>query len=110
MTTQTFEDSIEQLEKIVALLQSGDLPLDKALELFEQGVHLSRQCQSQLEAAERKVDVLLREKGELKTAPFDTLQRTADNWSGASRGGINDQINVDDLESGVGSDDDEEPF
>lgn len=71
MSTHKFEESISQLERIVAQLQSGELPLDRALELFEQGVQLSRQCQSQLEAAERKVEILLREKGELKTAPFD---------------------------------------
>lgn len=77
MSTQKFEESISQLERIVAQLQSGELPLDRALELFEQGVQLSRQCQSQLEAAERKVEILLREKGELKTAPFDSEPASA---------------------------------
>ncbi|NDD65248.1 MAG: exodeoxyribonuclease VII small subunit [Acidobacteria bacterium] len=72
MSIQTFEESIAQLEKIVAQLQSGELPLDRALELFEQGVRLSRQCQSQLEQAERKVEILLQEKGELRTASFES--------------------------------------
>lgn len=70
--TASFEDSIQRLEKIVAQLQSGDLPLDQALKLFEEGVGLSRQCQSQLEVAERKVELLLREKGELRLAPFES--------------------------------------
>jgi exodeoxyribonuclease VII small subunit len=68
----SFEDSIVRLEKIVAQLQSGDLPLDRALELFEEGVGLSRQCQAQLEVAERKVELLLREKGELRLTPFES--------------------------------------
>ena len=70
-TVRTFEDSITALERIVGQLQSGDLPLDRALCLFEEGVALSRQCQSQLEAAERKVEILLREKGDIRLAPFE---------------------------------------
>lgn len=67
-----FEESLGSLEKIVAQLESGDLPLERALEIFEDGVGLARRCQAQLEEAERKVEVLLRERGEIKTAPFDT--------------------------------------
>jgi exodeoxyribonuclease VII small subunit len=67
-----FEESLGALEKIVAQLESGDLPLERALEIFEDGVGLARRCQSQLEEAERKVEVLLRERGEIKTIPFDT--------------------------------------
>ena len=70
-TVRTFEDSIAALERIVGQLQSGDLPLDRALGLFEEGVALSRQCQAQLEAAERKVEILLREKGDIRLAPFE---------------------------------------
>ena len=67
-----FEESLGALEKIVAQLESGDLPLERALEIFEDGVGLARRCQSQLEEAERKVEVLLRERGEVKTVPFET--------------------------------------
>lgn len=67
-----FEESLSSLEKIVAQLESGDLPLEHALEIFEDGVGLARRCQTQLEEAERKVEVLLRERGEIKTVPFDT--------------------------------------
>lgn len=67
-----FEESLGALEKIVAQLESGELPLERALEIFEDGVGLARRCQSQLEEAERKVEVLLRERGEIKTVPFDT--------------------------------------
>lgn len=68
---QSFEVSLTTLEKIVAQLESGDLPLERALQLFEEGVVLARRCQSQLEEAERKVELLLRERGEIKTVPFE---------------------------------------
>ncbi len=68
---QNFETSLASLEQIVAQLESGDLPLERALELFEEGVGLARNCQSQLEDAERKVEMLLRERGEIKLVPFD---------------------------------------
>ncbi len=74
-----FEESLGALEKIVAQLESGDLPLERALEIFEDGVGLARRCQSQLEEAERKVEVLLRERGEIKTVPFDTRFENAFN-------------------------------
>jgi exodeoxyribonuclease VII small subunit len=72
-----FEESLDALEKIVAQLESGELPLERALEIFEDGVGLARRCQSQLEEAERKVEVLLRERGEIKTVPFDTKVENA---------------------------------
>ena len=68
---QSFEASLASLEQIVAHLESGDLPLERALELFEEGVALARRCQSQLGDAERKVEMLLRERGEIKVTPFD---------------------------------------
>jgi exodeoxyribonuclease VII small subunit len=68
---QSFETSLASLEQIVAQLESGDLPLERALALFEEGVGLARRCQSQLEEAERKVEMLLRERGEIKVVPFE---------------------------------------
>jgi len=69
---QSFESSLASLERIVAQLESGDLPLERSLELFEEGVALARRCQSQLGDAERKVEMLLRERGEIKVAPFES--------------------------------------
>ncbi|HSB11626.1 MAG TPA: exodeoxyribonuclease VII small subunit [Blastocatellia bacterium] len=61
MTTEkSFEASLDELEQIVRQLEAGDLPLDRSLELFEQGVRLSRECQKRLDEAERKVEILLR--------------------------------------------------
>ncbi|MEP7337390.1 MAG: exodeoxyribonuclease VII small subunit [Acidobacteriota bacterium] len=73
-----FETSLSTLERIVAQLESGDLPLERALELFEEGVGLAGQCQSQLQEAERKVELLLRERGEIKVVPFDTDSQSAE--------------------------------
>ncbi len=56
-----FEASLASLEKIVRELERGDLPLEKSLELFEQGVKLSRECQERLNQAERRIEVLLRD-------------------------------------------------
>ena len=59
--TKSFEASLEALEQIVHELEKGDLPLEKSLELFEQGISLSRQCQERLSQAERRIEVLLRD-------------------------------------------------
>ena len=58
---RTFEASLEALEQIVRQLESGDLPLEKSLELFEQGIRLSRECQERLGQAERRIEILLRD-------------------------------------------------
>jgi len=58
---KSFEASLEALEQIVHELEHGDLPLEKSLELFEQGINLSRQCQERLSQAERRIEVLLRD-------------------------------------------------
>ncbi|HEY3135804.1 MAG TPA: exodeoxyribonuclease VII small subunit [Blastocatellia bacterium] len=69
---KSFEASLEELEQIVRQLESGDLPLDRSLELFEQGVRLSRECQKRLDEAERKVEILVRSNdGAYKPVPFE---------------------------------------
>jgi exodeoxyribonuclease VII small subunit len=57
----SFEAQLAQLERIVRELERGDLPLERSLELFEQGVRLSRECQERLNEAERRIEVLLRD-------------------------------------------------
>ena len=56
---KTFEESVMELEKIVAELESGDVTLDESLSLFERGIKLSKSCQKMLDAAEKKVSVLM---------------------------------------------------
>ena len=55
----SFEGSLVSLEKIVRELEHGDLPLERSLELFEEGVRLSRECQERLNHAERRIELLL---------------------------------------------------
>ncbi len=71
LKVKDFESALKSLEEIVSQLEGGDLTLDRALELFEQGVKLSRFCSDRLEEAERKVEVLTRAAdGTMKEAPF----------------------------------------
>lgn len=56
---KNFEQSVEELEKIVSALEKGETGLDESLKLFEQGMKLSKDCQSMLDKAEQKVTVLL---------------------------------------------------
>jgi exodeoxyribonuclease VII small subunit len=59
--SSSFEAQLALLERIVRELERGDLPLERSLELFEQGVRLSRQCQERLSEAERRIEVLLQD-------------------------------------------------
>jgi len=66
-----FEDCLQQLEKIVEQLEKGDLSLEQSLKLFEDGVRLSNSCRQELEAAEGKVEILVKHGGKLKPEPFE---------------------------------------
>ena len=69
---KTFESSLEELERIVRELEQGELTLEKSLELFEQGVKLSRACQERLNEAERRIEILTRDnQGRPTIRPFD---------------------------------------
>lgn len=58
MNEPTFEDTLGQLEALVARLEAGDLPLEESLRAFEEGVRLARVCAARLEAAEQRVRLL----------------------------------------------------
>lgn len=66
-----FEDCLQQLEKIVEQLERGDLPLEESLKLFEEGMRLSGFCRKELESAEGKVEILLKQNGKLQAEPFE---------------------------------------
>ena len=71
MNIKDFESALKSLEEIVTQLEGGDLTLDRALELFEEGVKISRFCNSKLEEAQRKVEMLTRTAGgNLVETPF----------------------------------------
>lgn len=57
------EKSLTDLEEIVDELESGDLPLEKAMKKFEEGIKLTRGCQAALKEAEQKVEILLKSAG-----------------------------------------------
>ena len=67
---ETFESCLDELEKVVRELEGGDLALERSLELFERGMGLSDSCRKQLEAAETRVDMLIRNAGKLTAEPF----------------------------------------
>lgn len=67
-----FEDALKRLEEIVDALEKGDVPLEKSLKTFEEGVKFSRLCNKMLDKAEKKVEILMRnEKGGLEAKPFE---------------------------------------
>ena len=69
-TVASFESSLDELEKVVKEMESGDLSLDRSLELFSRGIELSDSCRKQLEAAETRVEMLIRKEGAYQPEPF----------------------------------------
>jgi exodeoxyribonuclease VII small subunit len=72
---QPFEVSLDRLEKIVKELESGSPPLERSLELFAEGMQLAEQCRAQLEAAESRIEILVRRAGDKVTAEPFQLER-----------------------------------
>lgn len=100
MTNMTFEKALAELEQIVAKLEKGAVSLNDSLALFEKGVKLARFLRGELDKAERKVEILLRdEKGGMKTEDFDA-DRVAED-------GTDDK---DDSPAGRKKGEDETPF
>jgi exodeoxyribonuclease VII small subunit len=69
----SFEESLKKLETIVDQLEKGDLTLEDSVKLFEEGVGLSAACKKELDEAEGKVQILIKQRdGSLKAEPFPT--------------------------------------
>jgi len=66
----TFETGLQELELVVKQLESGELPLERALELFEKGMELSNACRKQLEEAETRVEMLVKKNDKIQAEPF----------------------------------------
>ncbi len=66
----SFETGLKQLEAIVKEMESGELPLERSIELFEKGMCLSERCRKQLEEAETKVEILLKKGDKVQAEPF----------------------------------------
>jgi exodeoxyribonuclease VII small subunit len=71
MAKKTFEQAMKQLERIVQDLESGDMPLEKAIKTFEEGIQLSKFCSEKLDETEKRITILLQDaEGKLSEAPF----------------------------------------
>jgi exodeoxyribonuclease VII small subunit len=68
--TPSFEICLDELENVVKELEGGDLSLERSLELFEKGMALSETCRKQLEAAETRVEAMIRKDGKLAPEPW----------------------------------------
>jgi exodeoxyribonuclease VII small subunit len=66
-----FEKSLQELEQLVERLENGDLPLEESLRTFERGVALTRECQSALQSAQARVEILLKRDGRPEAVAFD---------------------------------------
>ena len=74
-----FEKAFQQLEKIVQRLESEELPLDDSLQLFEEGIRLSRFCNQKLEEVEKKIELILADaKGQPRIEPFEGDEEEAE--------------------------------
>ncbi len=67
---KSFESQIENLEKIVAELENGELSLDESVSKFEEGIKISKECNKTLEEAEKKITILINNDGETKEEEF----------------------------------------
>jgi exodeoxyribonuclease VII small subunit len=75
MATEKFETSLKKLEDIVKRLEAGSLSLEESLKAFEEGVKHSAFCSGKLDEAERRVEILLKQKdGSMKREPFESLE------------------------------------
>jgi exodeoxyribonuclease VII small subunit len=71
MAQKTFEQSMKLLERIVQELENGDLPLEKAIKKFEEGIKLTKFCSQKLDETEKKISVLLKNsEGQMTEKPF----------------------------------------
>jgi exodeoxyribonuclease VII small subunit len=71
-TLPDFETALAELEKIVEKMESGDQPLEEALQSFQRGIELTRACQKGLKEAEQRVEKLVQEGGEIRIEPLAT--------------------------------------
>ncbi len=83
---QSFEEALARLEQVVDRLEQGDVDLEASLAAFEEGVHLSGRCASQLDAAERRIEVLTKQGSAWMARPFLGGDETEPDGSDEERG------------------------
>ena len=74
----SFEEALAQLETIVGKLESGDVPLEQAIELFQEGMHLSNFCTKKLEHVEKKIEMLMETEQGLRKQEFHSSELDKD--------------------------------
>jgi exodeoxyribonuclease VII small subunit len=85
MSEKSFEKSLAELEKIVEKMEEGGLSLNESLSLFEKGVKLARFLREELDRAEKKIAILLKdEKGEIKEEPFSLTEKNEESGDSES--------------------------
>ena len=80
MAKKTFEMAMKQLEQIVQELETGDMPLEKAIKKFEEGIQISKYCSGKLDASEKKITLLMRDSDGKKISeiPFVTENQVSE--------------------------------
>lgn len=80
MAKKTFEIAMKQLEQIVQDLETGDMPLEKAIKKFEEGIQISKYCSEKLDASEKKITLLMRDSDGKKISeiPFVTENQVSE--------------------------------
>jgi exodeoxyribonuclease VII small subunit len=71
-TELDFESSLSELTQLVEQMEQGGLSLEQSLESFERGIKLVRHCQSALQTAEQKVQILMEKNGKLESLPYQS--------------------------------------
>ena len=66
----TFKESMQKLETIANELEKGELSLDESVQKFEEGMELSKKCNEMLESAEKRINILIQNEGEIQEEPF----------------------------------------
>jgi exodeoxyribonuclease VII small subunit len=103
----SFEQALHRLEEIVNQLETGEAPLESALKLYEEGVKLSRSCTRQLQDAERRVELLEDQDGQLRGKPFGGRRRAAGPVGEAEDDGTDDEEEGEDEDEDEAEDDEE---
>lgn len=73
-TQNSFEENLNKLEENVRQLEDGDIPLKDTLEIFEQGIRLSKQCRGELELAQTKIEKLIVKEGKVTSEPYSNQE------------------------------------
>ena len=71
---KSFEEQMEELEKIVEELEKGDLNLEDSVNKFEEGIKISKECNQTLEEAEKKITILLNKDGQMEEENFEAQE------------------------------------